>query len=278
MTVFAFVDGSSRDTSVIEHAAWAAKATGEPITVVVEESIDEPDPAYAFDAYQDMDPRGDMYRELALRPSADYSQHDDAAIQIGQAVARKAKSLGVGHVRTVTTSESPAYFVENYTDSDDLLVVARGPHEAEPSRKRLDQFLKAQNRVMLLVPESYSPVESWLIAMDGKPAIGRAVDFLSRGQLLSDKPGTAVIVGNDYQSRIHFRDALRHLRSSNHVITSHELEGNAEDVLAAVLTLSPVDMLVMGAYGQGRFRLLNERSTTSRLLKTFRGPVLVAKA
>lgn len=277
MSVIAFVDGSAYDSSVIDHAAWAAKTLDQSITLVAQGAVPEREPAIAYDAYQQMNPREDMFRELAAQPHSDYAEADSAAIEITQQAARRTKDLGVGHVRTATTPDPIPYYIEHFTDSSDLLVIAR-KDTGESSARHLDQFLKVRGRIMLLVPESYSSVESWLIAIDGKPAIGRAVDFLSGRGLLADKPGTAVFVGNDYQCRIHFRDALRHLQSRNHLITSHELQGNADDVLAAVLAVSPVDMLVMGAYGQGRFRLLNERSTTSRLLKTFKGPVLVARA
>lgn len=278
MAVIAFVDGSSWDKSVIEHAAWVAKSTEQPITFVVRGEDADSEPAIAYDAYQQMNPREDMFRELVGRTPSDYIDSDSDAIEIAQSAARKARDMGVGRVRTSATSDPLPYFIEHFTDSSDLLVVPRHDGSDSQSRQWLDQFLKARSRVMLLVPESFSRVESWMIALDGKPATGRAVDYLTGRGLLSEQPGTAVIVGNDYQSRIHFRDAVRHLQSSKHTIQSHELQGNADDVLAAVLAVSPVDMLVMGAYGQGRFRLLNERSTTSRLLKTFRGPVLVARA
>lgn len=277
MSVIAFVDGSPWDASVIQHASWAAKAIEQPLTVVAPDDSPDREPAITYDAYQQMNPQEDMYRELAAQPMAHFMDSDTASIEIAQNAARRAKDHGVGRVRTTTTSDPIPYFIENYTDSGDLLVTARREGSDTHSR-RLDQFLKVRSRVMLLAPESFSPVETWMIALDGKPAVGRAVDFLCNRRLLAKKPGMAVIVGNEYQSRIHFRDAVRHLQSSNHEVKSHELQGSADDVLAAVLAVSPVDMLVMGAYGQGRFRKLTERSTTSRLLKTFRGPVLVAKA
>lgn len=277
MSVIAFVDGSSCDASVIRHAAWAATAIDQSVNVVAQENPPERQPAIPYDAYQQMDPREDIFRELASQPQVDYADSDTATVEIVQNAARRIKDLGVGRVRTIITSDPLPYFIETVTDSDDLLVVAR-KDSSGASARHLDQFLKAQGRMMLLVPETYAPIESWMIAIDGKPAIGRAVDFLSRRSLLREQVGKAVIVGNDYQSRIHFRDAVRHLESCGHNITSHELQGNADDVLAAVLEISPVDMLVMGAYGQGRFRLLTERSTTSRLLKSFNGPILVAKA
>lgn len=278
MAVIAFVDGSSWSRSVLEHAAWAAKTLEQSLTLVAHEESVDSEPAIAYDAYQQMDVREDLFRELAARSRSDYPETDSTAIDIVQSAAREAKDLGVERVRTTTTSDPPPYFIDNFTDSGDLLVLARYDESESPTRERMDQLLKIRSRVLLMVPETYSPVESWLIAIDGKPATGRAVDFLCGRPILTSKPGTAVFVGNDYQSRLHFRDAVKHLQSSGHTITSHELQGQPDDVLAAVLTVSPVDMLVMGAYGQGRFRSLIEGSTTSRLLKAFRGPVLVARA
>lgn len=278
MAVIAFVDNSSWTASVIEHAVWAATRLGQSLTVVAEEESLDSEPLIAYDAYQQMNPREDMFRELNTRSRSEFTDSDAAALEIVQAAAKRARDLGVEKVRTATASDPLPWYIENFTDSGDLLVIPRHDHPESQSRQWLDQFLKVRSRVMLLVPEGFGEIESWLIAIDGKPGTGRAVDFLSNGKLLQPHPGTAVIVGNDYQGRLHFRDAVRHLQSSGHSVKSHELQGHADDVLAAVLEVQPVDMLVMGAYGQGRFRMLTERSTTSRLLKTFRGPVLVARA
>lgn len=278
MAVVAFVDGSDWDRSVIEYAAWATNLLGQRLTLVAQEDSLESQPPLSYDAYQQMNPREDMFRELATVPLPDHPDQDSSAIEIVQSAARHAKELNVERVRTLTTSDSLPYFVENSTDSEDLLVVPRRDDGDPGSRQLLDQFLKLRKRVMLLVPESFTQVESWLFALDGKPATGKAVDFLSNQRLLKSSSGTAVFVGSDYQNRIHFRDAVKHLHGSGHDVTSYELQGSADDVIAAVLTVLPVDMLVMGAYGQGRFRLLTERSTTSRLLREFRGPVLVARA
>lgn len=278
MAVVAFVDGTNWTESVIDHAVWAATTLGQPLVIVARENVYDAEPLISYDAYEEMNAQDDMFRELSARPGTRSLESDAAAMELVQSAARRAKDQGVEKVRTRTTSESLPWYIENSTDSGDLLVIARHDGSESPSRQWLDQFLKLRSRVMLLVPERFGAIESWLIALDGKPATGRAVDFLTHQKLLQSKPGTAVIVGNNYEGRLHFRDAVRHLRSAGYTMKEHELQGHADDVLAAVLEVQPVDLLVMGAYGQGRFRLLTERSTTSRLLQTFRGPVLVARA
>lgn len=278
MAIVAFVDDSNWCDSVIEHAAWAAKSLSQPLTIVAREEVIENEPALGFDAYQHMDAREDMFRELATRAPVQTPMADLAAREIVQTAARRAKDLGVEHVRTITTSDSVDWFIENATSSNDLLVVPRHDESDAQMQKWTDHFLKARRRMILLAPKVFAPVNSWLAAIDGKPATGRAVDYLTRNHLLQDAGGTAIIVGSDYQCRLHFRDAVKHLKSAGHDVTSYELKGQPDDVLVAVLTVLPADLLVMGAYGQGRFRSLLERSSTSHLLRSYRGPVLLARA
>ena len=277
MSVIAFVGSTSWNRSVIEHAAWAAKSLDQPVLIVAQEENVDTEPAIAFDAYGGMDAREDLFRELTSRERSDMPTRDAAALDNVQSAARIARELGVAKVRTTTTQDDPATFIEQSTDSGDLLVLPRRDVTDSGARQWMDQYLRARRRMMLLVPDSFSQPKSWFIAIDGKAASGRAVDYLTSKKLLKDVPGTAAFVGNDYQSRLHFRDAVKHLHSAGHQLESHELQGSADDVLAAVLTILPTDLLIMGAYGQGRFRSLIEGSTTSRLLSTFRGPVLIAR-
>lgn len=278
MAVIAFADRSFWNTSVLHYAIWVANTINQPLTIVARAESIEADAPLAFDAYQHMDTREDMFRELAAMTRAETATVDTAAIEFVQSVARQAKDLGATRVRTVTTTDPFDIFIEQSTDTSDLLVVARQDDSESTTRQWTDQFLKVRRRTMLLVPATYAPIASWMIAIDGKPAAGRAVDFLTRNPLLQGTQGTAVYVGSDHQNRQHFRDAVNHLESAGLGMKTHELQGNPDDVLAAVLAVSPVDLVVMGAYGQGRFRSLIEGSTTSRMLKAFRGPVLLARA
>lgn len=278
MAIIAFVDTSSWNQSVLQYAAWAANSLQAQLTIVARDTSGDSDPALSFDAYQQMDAREDLFRELSARTRPESLAPDSETLELVQSAARIARELGVARVRTATTSEPINVYIELCTDSSDLLVLARHDDSETHTRQWTDQFLKSSRRTMLLVPEKYAPIASWMIAIDGKAAAGRAVDYLTRHPLLAEAEGTAVFVGNDSHGRQHFRDAVRHLESATMKIKSHELQGNADDVLAAVLAVTEVDLLVMGAYGQGRFRSLIEGSTTSRILRAFRGPVLMSRA
>ena len=224
-----------------------------------------------------MDAREDLYRDLLPTGRAGDDEQESAAMETVQATARRARELGVQRVRTTVSRDPLSYFVEHATGSGDLLVFERANGRADQPNRQMDEILHIRNRVILLAPETYAEPKSWLMALDGGPSSGRAVEYLTENPLIRHVPGTAAIVGPDHQHRIHFRDAVKHLQSAGYQVKAHELQGGAEDVLVAILQVAPVDLLVMGAYGQGKFRSLFERSTTSRLLGAFKGPVLVAR-
>ena len=277
MPVFAFIDKSESAESTLQHAVWASSILDQPLVLVALIDGGDSDSPWQYDDFDGLDPRDDLYREIIPAERIDDPAAEYAAIEVVQAAARRARDLGAERVRTVTSPETLVYFIEHSTSSNDLLVFGRDRKENQLLGRQMDEVLHLRKRVMLLVPESFSTPKSWLMALDGGPSSGRVVEYLIRNPLVRDMPGTAAIVGSDHQNRLHFRDAVKHLQSAGYSITSHELQGGADDVLAAILEVSPVDVLIMGAYGGGRFRSFFERSTTSRLLGSFKGPVLVAR-
>lgn len=277
MSIIAFIDRSSSTTSTLKYAAWASTTLEQPLVLVAMIDGGVPDPSWSYDEIEGLGGREELYREMIPAERIEDPAAENAAIEIVQKAAREAREIGIEHIRTETSPETLAYFIEHSTNSDDLLVFGRDRDSDQLAGRQMDEVLRLRKRVMLLAPDSFSPPRSWLMALDGGASSGRAVEYLIRNPLIKDVPGKAAIVGSDSQNRIHFRDAIKHLQSAGYTVNPHELQGGADDVLAAVLQVTPVDLLVMGAYGGGRFRTFFERSTTSRLLGTFKGPVLVAR-
>lgn len=278
MSVIAFIDRSPSAESVIRHAVWAAQILEQPITLVTLDERDATDPTVVLDAYQGMDAREDVFRELASYAREVDEGRDSEARSYLQESAQRARALGAAQVRTASVSDSLENYISENTDSDDLLVIGkRGDSDAELGT-HLEKVLHVPHRTMLIVPETFGPVGSWLLAYDGKAASGECVRYLTRFPLLKDIAGKAVITGNDAHARIHFRDAMHHLRDAGYNVAGHELRGAAEDVIPAVVEVAGIDMLVMGAYGQGRMRSMLDRSTTVRLLRSSRGPILVSRS
>lgn len=277
MAVIAFIDQSPVVPSVIEHAVWAAKRLDQRLVLVTLDERVATNPSIAFDAYQGMHLREDMLREITAYDRECTPETDFEAPNRLQEVARLAKEMGAAGVRTNCASGSMADYIAESTDSDDLLVLGkRGDSDADLG-SHLESVLHSKHRTMLLVPDRFREISSWLLAFDGRLSSGEAVRYLTRFPLLRDIAGKAVICGTDATARVHFGDAVSHMRDSGHTLNAHALEGSPDDILPAVLEVAEIDLLVMGAYGQGRLRSLIEGSTTTRLLRSFPGPVLVSR-
>lgn len=277
MSVIAFIDRTTSAESTLKHAVWAANSLNQPLVLVTMIDGGATEANWPMEEFEGMDASDDLYREMLPTERIEDPAAEHAAIELVQDAARRARELGVEHVRTTTSPETLVYFIEHSTSSHDLLVFSRDRDAGQLFGRQMDEVLHLNRRMMLLIPDVFSTPKSWLMALDGKASSGRAVEYLIQNPLVRDVPGTAAIVGTDHQNRIHFRDAVKHLQSAGYSVNPHELQGGADDVLAAIMEVTPVDMLIMGAYGGGRFRSFFERSTTSRLLGTFKGPVLVAR-
>ncbi|MCA9833606.1 MAG: hypothetical protein KC435_06660 [Thermomicrobiales bacterium] len=273
MSVIAFIQNPNALASVAEYAAWAARQMDEAIRFVALSPNAEQEPVLDTDAYQIMDTQEDMFRELVSSERRQVTREEPWGVEQVQTAARFARELGVERVSTDISDESFASYVEHHTDSTDLLVIGgRG------SRRDLTAAMQVRKRVFLVVPGRFASIDSWMMAYSNDAGSGRAVEFLTSHTLLRDKAGIAAIGGGDEPARMHFRDAMEHLTSAGHTIRQYELQGNADDVLAAVLTVLPIDLLVVGVSSAERFRTLWDRSKALRLASAYHGPILLARS
>lgn len=273
MTVIAFIQNPNALNSVAEYASWAATQMDEAIRFVALSPTAEQEPVLDTDAYQIMDTQEDMFRELVATERRQANREAPWGVEQVQAAARFAREKGVERVSTDVSDDSFASYVEHHTDSTDLLVIGgRG------SRRDLTAAMQVRRRVFLMVPGRFSPINQWMMAYNSDAGSGRAVEFLASHALLRDREGIAAIGGSDEPARLHFRDAMEHLGSAGHILKQYELQGNADDVLAAVLTVLPIDLLVVGVSSAERFRTLWDRSKALRLASAYHGPILLARS
>lgn len=273
MAVIAFIHDQSSVRAIAEYASWAANQLNEAIRFVALSPAPESDPAIGFDAYQDMETPEDMFHELAAPDRRPVADMDPWGVELVQEAARVARRRGVERVSTDLSTERFASYAESGTDSTDLLVISRQPAGLKPGAE-----LHVHRRMVLAVPSTYSEISNWMIAYNGDAASGRAVEYLTGHTLLQSLPGVAVTVHSDHQARLHFRDAVQHLTSTNHRITAHEFQGNQDDVLTAVLTVQPADLLVTSMNMPDRFKVVLDRTSGSKLIAWFKGPVLIANS
>ncbi len=65
------------------------------------------------------------------------------------------------------------------------------------------------------------------------------------------------------------------MRGAGYEVTSHAVSGAPDEIIAGTATDHHIDLLVMGAYGHSPIRHLILGSTTTMMVRTFQGPVLM---
>lgn len=162
-----------------------------------------------------------------------------------------------------------------------FVIGARGEHaEAAPGHlgSNLERVIRAVHRPVLVAPSAFRPVGSFLIAFDGSPTTRKCVEMVAQSPLLRGLDCHVLMVGADDSAR---RDALAwaqgRLREAGFAPHARIVDGTPDAVINAQMQEHAIDLLVMGAYGHSRIRRLIVGSTTTQVLRTATGPVLLLR-
>lgn len=268
MAVIALVQSAESIPTIVDHAVWAAGRMKTSIRFVALSPSSASDPALEFDAYQRMDTQDDMRIELIAAERGQASDDVSWGVGLVQAAAKAARSAGATEVSTGIIDENLQRFIDSATDSTDLLVVLRNEFDRDHSALQ-----HIHRRMLLLIPSTFSAIESWLLAYSGS---GRAIEFLTSTGMLREMVGTAIIAGDDGVVRIHFRDAMEHLANVGYKPTAYELHGNPDDVISAVAIVTQPSMLVASINPPEGLRSMLNRGTLPRYAREFGGVTLLA--
>ncbi|MCO5219151.1 MAG: hypothetical protein M9953_13225 [Thermomicrobiales bacterium] len=268
MAVIAIVQSAESIPTLVDHAVWAASLMKTSIRFVALSPTSASDPALEFDAYQRMDTQDDMRIELIAADRIQATDDISWAVGLVQAAAKAARNAGATEVSTGVIDENLQRFIDSATDSTDLLVVLRSEFDRDHSALQ-----HIHRRMLLLIPNTFVAATSWLLAYSGS---GRVIEFLTTTRMLCEVEGTAIVAGDDGLVRVHFRDAMEHLANVGYNPAVFELHGNADDVIAAVATVTKPDMLVASINPHEGLRSMLSRSMLPRYAREYGGVILLA--
>lgn len=282
--VLACVDQSPYADHVADAAAWAAVRLGAPLELL--HVIDRE--ATAPHSHDHSGAIGINAQERLLRQLAE----DDAA------VARQARERGrlfLARLRSRAQAAGVAEpdarqrhgsLVETLTErqSDVRLVVMgrRGESSGTTLRdlgRHVEQVVRAMQRPILTVTDSFAPPRRVLIAFDGGSAARHGVEMVASSALFQGIPCHLLMVGKDGN-----REAGRQLDASQAALAAAGIEtsssqvlGDPEAAIARAIEQHGIDMLLMGAYTHSPWRSLFTGSRTTELLRASRVPTLLLR-
>jgi len=272
--VIACIDGSTSAPAVCDYAAWASLSLEAPLTFL--HVLDQRQYPVAADLSGNigLGSREHLLDELA---SLD-EQRGKLALEQGRIMLTAAKERAM--TDGVTAPESKQRhgdLLENLQELESetrLLVIGRqGESSGGLSQhvgSQLESVIRIMHRPILVTPANFQKPESAMLAFDGSATTRKGVEMLAASPLLKGLPIHLVMVGpvNDESSA--------QLDWAQKVLLK-TLNGEIEPTLHAYQKEHGIDLLVMGAYGHSRIRQFLVGSTTTSMLRTTTGPLLLLR-
>ena len=280
--VIACIDGSSITLAVCDYAAWASRRLDAPLDFLHVLGRSEYPVPTDLSGNLGLGSREALLQELATLDE----QRSRVALEQGRLMLDAAKARAVADgVPNPTSRQRHGELVDTLIEFEHdirLLVMGRqgeqGDSLGEHIGNHLENVVRTLHRPILVIPSDYSEPQRILIAFDGSATTRKAVDMVAASPLFRGLPCHVVMVVEDRaDSRESLDWARTHLETAGFDVTAEILPGEVEAVLCAYRTEHAIDLIVMGAYGHSRIREFLVGSTTTKLIRQSRVPLLLLR-
>ena len=280
--VIACIDGSKLTLAVCDYAAWASRKMDAPLDFLhVLGRSEYPIPA---------DLSGNIglgSREHLLQELAELDEkRGRVALEQGRLMLEAAKARAIADgVPNPTSRQRHGELVDTLIEFEHdihLLVMGRqgehGDSAGEHIGSHLENVVRTLHRPILVIPSDYSEPQRILIAFDGSATTRKAVEMVAASPLFRGLPCHLVMVGADKaEAREQLDWARATLERAGFQVIAGIRSGHVEEVLCAYRTEHAIDLIVMGAYGHSKIREFLVGSTTTKLIRQSRVPLLLLR-
>ncbi|MFZ6048732.1 universal stress protein [Pseudomonas sp. CR3202] len=280
--VMACIDGSASTPAVCDYAAWASQRLKVPLSFL---HVLEPQ---RYPSEVDLSGniwlrrRDSLLQELASLEQQQSRQSLEQGRLILNAARERAMEAGI-HAPEVRQPEGDLVECLHELENEiELLVIgARGElHAVQTSAvgSQLERVVRSMHRPILVTPSQFKAPQSVLFAFDGSAMMRQAVTTLAASALFQGLPIHLVMIGsaND-EAWIQLEAACAELAVAGFTVHTAMRTGEVEAALHLFQAEQHIDLLVMGAYGHSRLRQFLVGSSTARMLRTTRTPLLVMR-
>ncbi|MWV12019.1 universal stress protein [Pseudomonas sp. R-28-1W-6] len=280
--VMACIDASLSAAAVCDYAAWASLRLQAPLTLL-----------HVLD-HQQYPQHNDLTgiiglgnREQLLKELAELDQQRNRlALEQGrlalQAAKERVAQQGVAAPYLRQRHGDLAQTLHELEGEIDLLVIGHQGETGDSSGRlvgsHLESVIRTLHRPILVCPGRFQAPRNLLLAFDGSPTCRQGVEQLASGPLCRGLPVHVLMVGSDSDAaRSQLQWAEQRLRQGGLQVHLALRAGEVEAALHTYQREQGIDLLVMGAYGHSRIRQFLVGSTTTQLLRTSGGPLLILR-
>jgi nucleotide-binding universal stress UspA family protein len=278
--VIACIDGSSITLAVCDYAAWASRRLDAPLNFLHVLGRSEYPVPTDLSGNIGLGSREHLLQELAELDE----KRSKLALEQGRLMldAAKARAVADGVASPITSRQRHGELVDTLIELESdirLLVMGRqGEQGGEHVGSHLENVVRTLHRPILVIPADYTEPQRILIAFDGSATTRKAVEMVAASPLFRGLPCYVVMVGADKpESREQLDWARTTLEKAGFEVTASLRAGQVEEVLCGYRTEHDIDLIVMGAYGHSKIREFLVGSTTTKLIRQSKVPLLLLR-
>jgi|SRR5690625_5190672 len=281
--ILACLDASSYAEGVCDLSAWAARQLSAPVQIL-----------HVLQRKSAVPARNDLTGAIGLGVKSELLEEltrmeeieSRIAIQAGRALLNAAaERLTAAGVADVTVTHQHGGIVETIleleTDSRVLVMGKRGAsaHYARAHLgSKIERVVRASKKPILIAPERVGDIKQTIIAYDGSASANRALELGLESDLFEGMTIHVVMAGDDTaRNRSELEKVRSRLEKSDRSASVSLLPGSPEAVIPDYAGRHPDSILVMGAYGHSPLRNLIVGSTTTAMIRTVSGPMLLIR-
>ncbi|MBI1283373.1 MAG: universal stress protein [Thiobacillus sp.] len=281
--VIACIDGSSIALAVCDYAAWASRQMDAPLNFLHVLGRSEYPVPTDLSGNIGLGSREHLLQELAELDE----KRSRLALEQGRLMldAAKARAVTDGVVSPITSRQRHGELVDTLIELENdirLLVMGRQGERSDSAGEHigshLENVVRTLHRPILVIPADYSEPQRILIAFDGSATTRKAVEMVASSPLFHGLPCHVLMVGADKaEAHEQLNWARTTLEGAGFEVTASLRAGQVEDVLCGYRTEHDIDLIVMGAYGHSKIREFLVGSTTTKLIRQSRVPLLLLR-
>ncbi|MGB1157008.1 MAG: universal stress protein [Alphaproteobacteria bacterium] len=274
------IDGSVYAESVCDHAIWTAERSGsavELLHVIGRRQAGRQDVSGTIA----LGARTSMLEELTKLEGemARVGQKHGRALLDGAAnrieaagLPRPSSRLRIGDLIDET---------HEALEEASMLVIGKRGEAADFARlhlgSNLERLVRSSAQPILVAARAFKPVTRVLIAYDAQASARKAVTAIGTNPMFKGLEVHVLMAGEDNgTSAKALAEPVSALENAGMTVTSELVSGKPPvEAISERANGEDVDMVVMGAYGGGRFRSMFIGSTTTEMLISCRVPVLL---
>ncbi|MSU88023.1 universal stress protein [Rhodobacteraceae bacterium 2CG4] len=278
--MMALIDGSDYARSVCEHAAWIAGRTGLAVELVHVLGRRETGGRTDLSGSISLGARTALLEELSRLDE----QRAQLVTRRGRMILDDARAiLAEAGVERASVNLRHGDLLETLADLEPqaaMVLIGKRGEAADFARghlgSNLERVVRATRKPLFVANRAFKPINRVLIAYDGGPAAMKAIDHVSRSRLFADLEIRIVTVGKSGAAAERgLADARAALAAAGLTADTALLPGEPAAVLGPLVEDEGFDMVVMGAYGQGRLHHLFVGSTTTEMIRACKVPLLL---